>query len=104
MGSFFFHLTQLTMLCILLGVCFLFYQTGYIQTVIQLHKEAQAVMEKSSRQDFQTDQSGEVYDTDGNLIALLRNERNIVYLTADQIPEKVKQAFVNTEDKRFYKH
>lgn len=104
MGSFFFRLTQVAMLCFLLGACYLFYQTGYIQTVMELYSEAQDVMEKSSVQDFQTDQSGEVYDTDGSLIALLKNDRNIVYLTSDQIPDQVKQAFVSIEDKRFYKH
>ena len=31
MGSFFFNLTQLTMLCIFIGVCFIIFQTGYIQ-------------------------------------------------------------------------
>lgn len=104
MGSFFFRLTQVAMLCFLLGICYLFYQTGYIQTVMELYSEAQTVIEKSSVQDFQTDQSGEVYDTDGNLIALLKNDRNIVYLTSDQIPDQVKEAFVSIEDKRFYKH
>lgn len=103
-GSFFFHLTQIAIICILVGACWLFYQTGYIQTVMELHAEAQTVIEKSSTKDFQTDQLGEVYDTDGDLIALLKNDRNIVYLTADQIPEQVKQAFVSIEDKRFYKH
>lgn len=104
MDSFFFRLTQIVMLCILIGFCYLFYQTGYPQTVAKLYKEAQAVMEQSSVEDFQTDQSGEVYDADGSLIALLRNDRNIVYLTADEIPEQVKAAFVSIEDKRFYKH
>lgn len=104
MGSFFFRLTQIAMLCILIGFCFLFWQTGYPRTVMDLYKEAQAVMEQSSIEDFRTDQSGEVYDTDGNLIALLRNDRNIVYLTSDEIPEQVKEAFVSIEDKRFYKH
>ncbi|MDE6959637.1 MAG: PBP1A family penicillin-binding protein [Lachnospiraceae bacterium] len=103
-GSFFFRLTQFTMLGVLIGVCWLFYQTGYIQTVISLHKEAQAVMEQSSIEDFKANQSGEVYDADGNLIALLRNDKNIVYLTADEIPDQVKNAFVSIEDKRFYKH
>ena len=28
MGSFFFNLTQLTMLCIFIGVCFVIFQTG----------------------------------------------------------------------------
>lgn len=104
MGSFFFRLTQAAMLCFLLGICYLFYQTGYIQTVMELYAEAQEVIEGSSVRDFQTDQSGEVYDTDGNLIALLKNERNIVYLTSDKIPDQVKKAFVSIEDKRFYKH
>lgn len=104
MGSFFFRLAQTAMLCFLLGACYLFYQTGYIQTVIKLYSEAQAVMENSSVSDFQADQSGEVYDADGNLIALLKNDRNIVYLTSEQIPDQVKEAFVSIEDKRFYKH
>lgn len=104
MGSFFFRLTQAAMLCILAGACWLFYQTGYIQTVILLHQEARTVMETSSIDDFRTDQRGEVYDTDGNLIALLKNDRNIIYLSCEEIPEQVKNAFVSIEDKRFYKH
>lgn len=104
LGSFFFRLTQVAMICILLGACYLFYQTGYIQTVMELYAEAQKVMEDSSIEDFQADQSGEIYDVDGTLIALLRNDRNIVYLTADEIPEQVKDAFVSIEDKRYYKH
>lgn len=105
MGSFFFRLTQFVMISLLAGVCILFYRTGYIQTVIKLYQEAQAVMEQSSIEDFRSDQSGEVYDTNGSLIALLRNDgKNIVYLTADEIPEQVKAAFVSIEDKRFYRH
>lgn len=92
------------MACILIGACFLFYQTGYVQTVVSLYREADKVMENSTTADFQADQSGEVYDVDGNLIALLRNDRNIVYLTSDEIPDTVKDAFVSIEDHRFYKH
>ncbi|MFG6331702.1 MAG: PBP1A family penicillin-binding protein [Lachnospiraceae bacterium] len=104
MGSFYFRLTQLSMACILAGACVLFYQTGYIQTVVSLYREAEAVMERSSAEDFMEDQSGEVYDADGNLIALLRNERNLVYLTCEEIPDAAKDAFVSIEDKRFYRH
>ena len=104
MGSFFFRLTQIAIICIFIGAGFLFYQTGYIQKVHALYQEAQTVMESSSLDDFRTDQSGEVYDTNGALIALLRNDRNISYLTSDEIPEQVKQAFVSIEDKRYYKH
>lgn len=104
MGSFFFRLTQVAMLFIIIGACFIFYRTGYIQTVLLLRREAQAVMENSSIEDFQTDQRGEVYDADGSLIALLKNDKNIVYLPGDKIPEQVKNAFISIEDKRFYKH
>ena len=103
-GTFFFRLTQISILFIFIGAGFLFYQTGYIQKVVALYKEAQTVMESSSIDDFQTDLSGEVYDSNGDLIALLRNERNIIYLTSSEIPEQAKQAFVSIEDKRYYKH
>lgn len=104
MATFFFRLAQVTMLCIFISVCFLVYKTGYVQTVIQLYEEAQEITRTSSAADFQADQQGEVYDADGNTIALLRNDRNIIYLSSDEIPDYVKEAFVCTEDKRFYKH
>lgn len=104
MGSFFFRVTQAAMLFIIIGACVIFYRTGYIQTVLLLRREAQAVMENSSIEDFQADQRGEVYDTNGSLIALLKNDKNIIYLPGDEIPEQVKNAFISIEDKRFYKH
>ena len=102
MGNLFFNITQLAILCIFLGVCFIIFQTGYIQKIFQLHQEAQQIMKTSTAADFQTDQQGEVYDKDGNLIALLKNDRNLIYLTSDEIPDTVKEAFVSIEDKRFY--
>ena len=38
MGSFFFRLTQIAMLCMVAGDCYIFYQAGYIQTVLLLHE------------------------------------------------------------------
>ena len=104
MNSFVFHLTQICVLCIVLGAIGLFFVAGYPQKVFSLYLEAQTVARESSASDFQTGQVGEVYDSDGNRIALLQNDKNIIYLTSDQIPELVKQEFVSIEDKRFYKH
>ena len=104
MNSFVFHLTQICVLCIVLGAIGLFFVAGYPQKVFSLYLEAQTVARESSASDFQTGQVGEVYDSDGNRIALLQNDKNIIYLTSDQIPELVKQAFVSIEDKRFYMH
>lgn len=61
-------------------------------------------MENSTIEDFKQNQEGEVYDKNNNLIALLHNDRNIIYLTSEKIPQEVKDAFVSIEDKRFYKH
>ncbi len=103
-NSFAFHLTQICVLCIVLGAIGMFFVAGYPQKVFSLYLEAQTVAKESSASDFQTGQVGEVYDSDGNRIALLQNDKNIIYLTSDQIPDLVKQAFVSIEDKRFYKH
>ena len=89
MNSFVFHLTQICVLCIVLGAIGLFFVAGYPQKVFSLYLEAQTVARESSASDFQTGQVGEVYDSDGNRIALLQNDKNIIYLTSDQIPELV---------------
>ena len=102
--SVFFRISQIFVLCLFIGAGFLFFRAGYIQTVFSLYKEAKEVIADSSIDDFRNYQSGEVYGADGELIALLRNDRNITYLTSDEIPQQVKDAFVSIEDKRFYKH
>src|SRR5256885_1861453 len=48
-------------------------------------------------------QTSKVYAADGRLIAELGAERRTV-LTLSQIPLHVRQAFIATEDKRFYEH
>ena len=103
-GSVFLRISQIFVLCLFIGAGFLFFRAGYIQTVFSLYKEAKEVIADSSIDDFRNYQSGEVYGADGELIALLRNDRNITYLTSDEIPQQVKDAFVSIEDKRFYKH
>ncbi|MDO4260557.1 MAG: PBP1A family penicillin-binding protein [Eubacteriales bacterium] len=103
-SEFFFQLTQLCVLCVLAGFVALFFLAGYPQKVYSLYREAQAVAKSSAAGDFQSGQSGEVYGADGERIALLQNDKNIVYLTFEEIPETVRQAFVSIEDKRFYRH
>src|SRR6266545_1697043 len=48
-------------------------------------------------------QTSKVYAADGRLISELGAERRTV-LPLSEIPEPVRQAFIATEDKRFYKH
>ncbi len=46
-----------------------------------------------------------VYDSDGNVTAqLVASGSNRVYVTIDEIPENLQNAFVAIEDERFYEH
>ena len=53
--------------------------------------------------DYTPRQTSKLYAVDGRFIAELGLERRTL-ITLDEIPETVKQAFVITEDKRFYRH
>jgi len=45
-----------------------------------------------------------VYDIEGNVIAELKREENRVWIDYDEIPQKLIDAFVAIEDKRFFEH
>ncbi len=45
-----------------------------------------------------------VYDIDGNVIAELKKEENRVWINYEEIPEKLIDAFIAVEDKRFKEH
>ncbi|MBA3343551.1 MAG: PBP1A family penicillin-binding protein [Gemmatimonadaceae bacterium] len=53
--------------------------------------------------DYTPRQTSKLYAADGRFIAELGIERRTL-IKLDEIPETVKQAFVITEDKRFYRH
>lgn len=53
--------------------------------------------------DYTPRQTSKLYAADGRFIAELGNERRTL-VKIDEIPEKVTQAFVITEDKRFWAH
>ena len=56
-----------------------------------------------SLNDYTPRQTSKLYAVDGRFIAELGLERRTL-ITLDEIPETVRQAFVITEDKRFYGH
>jgi len=53
--------------------------------------------------DYTPRQTSKLYAADGRFIAELGLERRTL-ITLDEIPQNVQQAFVITEDKRFYSH
>lgn len=45
-----------------------------------------------------------IYNAYGDVIAELHGSQKRIFISGEQIPEKVKQAFIAVEDKRFYQH
>ena len=87
---------------ILVGIIFI--KSDYAGGIFSLRKEAIETVKNSTIEDLQGLRVGTIYDVNGNVLAELKNERNIRYLSSEEIPQTVKDAFVSVEDKRFYKH
>ena len=68
------------------------------------YNKAHAVIENSTKSTFKKEDNSFVYDKDGNTLAKLRQNRDTDYVKYNEIPEKVINAFIATEDKRFYDH
>lgn len=82
----------------------LFVKSDYASGIFSLRKEAIEAVQNSTIRDMHGQSVGTIYDAAGGVIAELKNERNIRYLTFEEIPQTVKDAFISIEDKRFYKH
>ena len=99
-----FLILQVLLLVAIVLVGILFVKSDYAGGILSLRKEAIETVEAASMTDLQGLRVGTIYDIDGNVLAELKNERNIRYLSSEEIPQTVKDAFVSVEDKRFYKH
>ncbi len=99
-----FYILQGLMLIAFILLIVLFIKSDYVGGVFALRKEAIETVRNSTIEDLQGQRVGVIYDSEGGVIAELKNERNIRYLTSEEIPQTVKDAFVSIEDKRFYKH
>ena len=53
--------------------------------------------------DFQPSRSTQIYSRDGKLMANLYHE-NRIWVKIDQVPQRVRNAFIATEDRNFYTH
>ena len=99
-----FYLLQGLVIIALLLVVVLFVKSDYAAGIFKLRREAIETVQNSTIEDLQGLRVGTIYDADGNVLAELKNERNIRYLSFEEIPQAVKDAFISIEDKRFYKH
>ena len=72
--------------------------------VDKIKVNAEKDISTATSDDFKLSVNSHVYDKDGNEMFLLRQDKNMEYLSYEQIPDNIKNAFVAVEDKRFYQH
>ena len=100
----FFYVLQGLIIIAFAAIIVLFIKSDYAGGIFTLRREAVEAVRNSTIEDMQGQRVGTIYDSKGGVIAELKNERNIRYLTFEEIPQTVKDAFISIEDKRFYKH
>lgn len=99
-----FYLIQGLIILAFVAIIFLFVKSDYAGGIFALRRDAIETVSNSTLEEIQGQRVGTIYASDGSIITELKNERNIRYLTSEEIPQTVKDAFVSVEDKRFYKH
>ena len=99
-----FYIIQGLLIIAFVAIIFMFVKSDYAGGIFSLRSQAIETVRNSTIEDMQGQRVGTIYDAQGGVIAELKNERNIRYLTSEEIPQTVKDAFVSIEDKRFYKH
>ena len=76
----------------------------YGRDIFAMQDEAIELVKKSSTDTFRASETSIAYNSKGKQIAVLKGDKDSYYLSIDEIPQYVQDAFIVTEDKRFYSH
>lgn len=97
---------------VILGLCIVFlvlFAAGNMmlkkvtgQTLLEIMAEAKNVVEESTPETFRLSETSYIYSDDGTELARLAEDEDATYLTYDEIPEDVVNAFVAVEDRSFW--
>ena len=93
----------LVILLTILGVgLFLYFKYG--DMVFAMKDEAKVLVDASTPETFRASETSIAYDNKGRQISVLKGEKDSYYMPIERIPKYVKDAFIVTEDKKFYSH
>ncbi len=95
---------QLFLMALVIGAMVFYYMGGYGEKISAMQEEAKALVEASTEQTFRTVETSLVFDVNGELISILKGEKDVYYIEQEEIPIYAKQAIVSIEDKKFYSH
>ncbi|MCR4955273.1 MAG: PBP1A family penicillin-binding protein [Lachnospiraceae bacterium] len=92
-------------LMLLVGIAVGYYYIGgYAKEVKALREEAESFVKNSDESTFSQIQTTEVYDVHGDLISTIIGDKDVYYVSFQDIPADVVNAIISIEDKKFYKH
>ena len=97
---------QITVLSILLliAVGIFYFYIAYGKIILNLQADAKQKVSESTEETFRAAQTSIIYDTNGEVIATLKAEKDVYYLDYNEIPDYVIDAMLVTEDKKFFEH
>lgn len=93
----------LLFLLTVLTVGIVFY-VRYGRDIFRMQDEAIQLVKNSSADTFRGSETTIAYNSKGKQLAILKGDKDSYYMSIDEIPKYVKDAFIVTEDKRFYDH
>lgn len=76
----------------------------YGRDIFQMQDEAVQMVSASTEDTFRDSETTIAYNANGKQIAVLKGDKDSYYLPVEEIPQYVKDAFIVTEDKKFYQH
>lgn len=89
---------------LILLISAVFIGVKFVPTLLSLYSDATQKVNSISDSTFNQSQTTYLYDANDNVIDNLYGTKNSSYLTYNQIPQDVKNAFVSIEDKDFFNH
>ena len=95
---------QLFLLALVLGAVGYYYMGGYAEKVSALHSEAVKFVTHANKETFRQAETSIAYDVNDHVISVMKGEKDVYYVSIDQMPKYLTQAIVSIEDKRFYRH
>lgn len=98
-----FKIFILLMLVVILVAGIVFY-VKYGRDIFRMQDEAIQLIKNSTEETFRESETTIAYNSKGKQIAVLKGDKDSYYLPIDEIPQYVKDAFIVTEDKKFYSH
>lgn len=93
----------LLFLVTLLTVGIIFY-VRYGRDIFRMQDEAISLVKNSNADTFRGSETTIAYNSKGKQLAILKGDKDSYYMSIDEIPKYVKDAFIVTEDKKFYDH